>query len=178
MLDSILIRLECLIQVCSCGIVYRIVLFNIDIIYCQYHRFWGQVHRVRLGDECRSPSSSEIIHTDRPYFIAFGRQRHTHYNFLLFCSATSGALSCTWKYTQSSWEAHRVAFGLFRSFWELLTRSVWQCGMVGWLINYFRTICYFPDEDDSLGRRVSRRSTTFDLLHFPFVYCSCLKRTW
>jgi hypothetical protein len=50
-----------MIQVCSCEIVYRIVLFDRDIIYYRSGRVWLQVHRNRLGDECCSPSSSEIL---------------------------------------------------------------------------------------------------------------------
>ena len=58
-----LIRLECLIQVYSCEKVYRIVLFDLDSIYYHSWRVWLHVHWNGLGDECRSPSSSEILPT-------------------------------------------------------------------------------------------------------------------
>jgi len=63
-------RIECLIQVCSCEISYRIELFDIDVTYYHSRRVWLQVHRNLLGDECRIASCFEILPTYCHQFIA------------------------------------------------------------------------------------------------------------
>jgi len=123
-LDCILYRLECLIQVCSWVTVYWIVLFDMDIIDYHTRRVRHQLHQNQLGDECHSPSSSQILPTSRHDVKAFWRQLHTLQNNPVFCSATSEALMSTWEYSRSTWDAHRVLLNLCRIFWELLEWSV------------------------------------------------------
>jgi len=129
----------------SCRIVYRTLLFDIDIIHYHSLSVWLQVHRNRLGDECRSPSRYEIFPTQRHDFIAFWRQLHTLWNILVFCSATSEALRSTWKYSESTWEAHRFAFSLFGSFWKLLEGSVWLFRLAELSSYDFQNILPFAD---------------------------------
>jgi len=49
------------------------------------------------------------------------------------------------KYSQSISAAHRFAFSLFGSVWELLERSVWLFGIAESLSYDFRTILHFAD---------------------------------
>jgi hypothetical protein len=63
LLDYIFIRLEGLIQVHSCKLVYQTLVFHIGNIYYHSRRVWLQVQLNRHGDEWCSPSSSEILLT-------------------------------------------------------------------------------------------------------------------
>ena len=49
------------------------------------------------------------------------------------------------KYSQSPSEAHRYAFSLFGSVWELLEGSVWLFGIAESLSYDIRTILHFAD---------------------------------
>jgi len=91
LLDWMLIWLHWQIQVYSCEIVYRIVLFDIDIIYYHFQRVWYQVHWNCPGDESCRPWHSKILPTETHNFIAFCRRLHTLSNILVFCSTTSEA---------------------------------------------------------------------------------------
>jgi hypothetical protein len=77
LLDCILCRLEYWIQVYSGESVYRIVLFDVDIIYYQFRIVWLQVLQNHLGDKCCCPCSSKIYTTSRPDFTVFWRQLDT-----------------------------------------------------------------------------------------------------
>jgi hypothetical protein len=138
LLDSILITLECLIQVYSCGIVYQIVLFNIDIISHHSQRVCLQVHRNPLGDECHSPNSSNILPNYSNDNIAFWRWLHILQNICEFSSTTSEP----WRSTS---EVHCVAFSLFSSFWKLLADSVWWFTTGELLSDDFRTVLHFAN---------------------------------
>jgi len=133
--------------VSSCEIVYRIVLFNIDIIYFHSRRVWLQVHWNGHGDQCGSCSSSEILTTWRYDFIACWRRLHTLWNILVFCFATSGVLRSTWKYfpapemcisVHSACSRHSGSFGKNRcgcsellSHWVMTSEPFYILLMVG-----------------------------------------------
>ena len=105
----------------SCKIVYQTLLFDIVIIYYQSKRVWLQMHRNRLGDECRSPSSSEILPTQRHDFIAFWNNfilvRIFLYSVLLL-QKRWGAPESTLTAPEKHIVLHSACSGASGSFWK------------------------------------------------------------
>jgi len=154
----------------SCEIDYRILLFDIDIIHLSLpeslapgapESSWRRVSQ--------SQQLQNFINLKAWFYSILKMTSYSlEYSCILFRYFRS--LEEHLKYSQSTSGAHRFAFSLFGSVWELLEGSVWLFGIAESLSYDIQTILHFADAGISSIMFVVVTVTRFATFEYSMHY--------